>query len=78
MLVPRGGGLLATAGYQQEAGSSVLFEHCSADRDGGGAHLNQTFTQGPNSSAIFRSCMAGQDGAWAAACPTAYSCQFEP
>ncbi|CAE7310474.1 unnamed protein product, partial [Symbiodinium necroappetens] len=57
-----GGGLHAKGGYQQEAGSSVLFEHCSAKGDGGGAHLNQTFTQGPNSSAIFRSCMAGQDG----------------
>ena len=30
MLVRQGGGLLAIAGYQQEAGSSVLFEHCSA------------------------------------------------
>ena len=26
-----GGGLHASGGYQQEAGSSVLFEHCSAD-----------------------------------------------
>ncbi|CAE7190373.1 unnamed protein product, partial [Symbiodinium microadriaticum] len=57
-----GGGLHAKGGYQQEAGSSVLFEHCSAKGDGGGARLNQTFTQGPNTSAIFRSCRAGQDG----------------
>ena len=30
MLVPQGGGLFAFGGYQQEAGSSVLFEYCSA------------------------------------------------
>ncbi|CAE7486785.1 unnamed protein product, partial [Symbiodinium necroappetens] len=68
------GGLHAKGGYQQEAGSSVLFENCLADSgalavedadeccDGGGAHLWWNFTQGPNSSAIFRSCRAGQHG----------------
>ena len=28
--VYQGGGLFAEGGYQQEAGTSVLFEHCSA------------------------------------------------
>ncbi|CAE7522991.1 unnamed protein product, partial [Symbiodinium necroappetens] len=62
-----GGGLYAKGGYQQEAGSSVHFEHCSADGSGGGAYVENSFTQGPNSSAIFRSCRAGRGGAWAAA-----------
>ncbi|CAE7269750.1 unnamed protein product, partial [Symbiodinium necroappetens] len=69
----QGGGLRAYGGYRQEAGSSVLFENCSADRAlavenvdercvGGGASAENSFTQGPNTSATFRSCRAGQDG----------------
>ncbi|CAE7739346.1 unnamed protein product, partial [Symbiodinium necroappetens] len=56
------GGLFADGGYQQEAGSSVFFEHCSAKGDGGGASVENSFTQGPNTSAIFRSCLGGEDG----------------
>ena len=31
MLAPSGGGIHASGSYEQEAGSSALFEHCSAD-----------------------------------------------
>ncbi|CAE7211480.1 unnamed protein product, partial [Symbiodinium microadriaticum] len=58
----QGGGLHTKGGYQQEAGSSVLFEHCSAKGEGGGAAIVKNFTQGPNSSAIFRSCRAEDHG----------------
>eukprot|EP00439_Symbiodinium_sp_Y106_P013678 s4908_g1.t4 len=56
------GGLYASS-YVQEAGSSVVFENCSAVvRDGGGAYLLNNFTQGRSSSAVFRSCGARENG----------------
>ncbi|OLP76112.1 hypothetical protein AK812_SmicGene43996 [Symbiodinium microadriaticum] len=54
-----GGGIHAPGSYEQEAGSSVLFEHCSADRDGGGV---ATKDLSGNGSMHFKSCRARTGG----------------
>ncbi|OLP78143.1 hypothetical protein AK812_SmicGene41715 [Symbiodinium microadriaticum] len=57
----RGGGLLVAKSYRQDAGSSALFETCSA-KVGGGASVKDFSQEGPQSCVNFTGCRATDGG----------------
>jgi len=57
----RGGGMFIVNSYQQEAGSSAVFQHCTA-KQGGGVYVAKSYQQEAGSSAMFENCSAENGG----------------